>query len=70
MSMRYESDCVDCGLPCLGRSCPNYLIKVCRCDACGEEIDLEDNDGIHLENGADLCYYCAREMGILKDDED
>lgn len=34
-----KSGCVHCGLPCLGRSCPNYEIPVFYCDECGDEID-------------------------------
>lgn len=34
----YENDCVMCGLPCLGSSCPNRNVKHYYCDDCGEEV--------------------------------
>ena len=37
MSRQYRSECVDCGLPCLGSSCRYYRVKVYTCDICGEE---------------------------------
>lgn len=54
--IKYENQCVDCGLPCLGRSCPNRNVAVYYCDTCGDEcgecyeIDSED-----------YCEDCARQ---------
>lgn len=51
---RIENHCVDCGLPCLGRSCPYNSVPVYYCDECGEyaEYRIEDSD---------LCDSCAKE---------
>lgn len=67
--IRIESDCVDCGFPCLGPACRYYAVEVHYCDACGEEIAPDDNDGVRLDNGTELCYYCARKMGMLDEDD-
>jgi len=37
--VRYEDQCVDCGLPCMGNSCPNKNVPVIYCDECHDEID-------------------------------
>ena len=37
MSRRIENHCVDCGLPCLGSSCPYRNVPVDYCDDCGDE---------------------------------
>lgn len=34
---RIENDCVDCGLPCMGNSCPNRNVLHCYCDMCKNE---------------------------------
>ena len=36
--VKYENECVDCGLPCLGSSCPYRRVPHIYCDRCGEEI--------------------------------
>ena len=38
--IRYENDCVDCGLPCLGDSCPHRNVPHYYCDECEEETDI------------------------------
>ena len=38
--VRHENECVDCGKPCLGSSCPYRNVKRFYCDECGEEEDL------------------------------
>lgn len=38
--IRYENDCVDCGLPCMGDSCPYRNVKHYYCDHCGDEEEL------------------------------
>lgn len=57
MSVRYENQCVDCGLPCLGEGCKYYSVPVWSCDKCGDEcVDLYDVDGY------EVCEYCALKM--------
>ena len=47
--IKYTDECVSCGLPCLGDSCPNRNVKHLICDRCGEEIDEAwIVDGEHL----------------------
>lgn len=47
--VRYENDCVSCGLPCLGDSCPNRHVKHLYCDRCDDECEkLYDYDGEQL----------------------
>ena len=36
--IKYENDCVACGLPCLGEFCPNRHAPHMYCDRCGEEV--------------------------------
>ena len=54
MSKEYSSDCVDCGLPCLGSSCSHYQRVDYYCDSCGDNADYEI-DGEHY------CEKCAEE---------
>ena len=37
--VRFENDCVDCGLPCLGDSCKYRHVRHLYCDKCCSEID-------------------------------
>ncbi len=47
--VRYENDCVSCGLPCLGESCPNRHVKHLYCDRCNDDCEqLYDYDGEQL----------------------
>lgn len=49
MSRKTQNECVSCGLPCLGNSCPNRHVTRYYCDDCGEEEDeLYDFDGYEL----------------------
>lgn len=50
-----ENECVDCGLPCLGSSCPNRNVLRFYCDRCGEEAQLYHYDG------EELCISCIEE---------
>ena len=50
----YESECVDCGLPCLYESCPNYRVEHFVCDFCKEE----DVTLYHF-NGFEMCADCV-----------
>lgn len=46
--IKKENECVDCGLPCLGSSCPNRNVIRIYCDKCGEEGKVYHYDGEHL----------------------
>lgn len=37
--IKIENDCVGCGMPCLGVSCPNRKVPHLYCDKCKEEVD-------------------------------
>lgn len=50
--MKLENECVDCGLPCLGSSCPKRQVPHFYCDECGDEVKL-----YHFEE-LELCSYC------------
>ena len=54
--LEYENECVSCGLPCLGSSCPNRNVPHFYCDKCGEETELYHFDG------EELCIDCITEM--------
>lgn len=47
-----ENDCVDCGLPCLGHSCPYQNEVHFYCDECGEETKL------YYYDDQELCINC------------
>ena len=55
--IRVEDDCVGCGLPCIGDSCPLRHVEHRYCDKCDEEIggDYYDVDG------EELCEDCLKE---------
>ena len=55
--VRYESDCVSCGLPCLGASCRNYRVFVMECDKCHKEV----GELYYGVNGDQLCAACVLE---------
>lgn len=46
------NECVNCGLPCLGSSCPNRNVIVICCDECEEETD------IYRFDDEELCIDC------------
>lgn len=50
---KIENDCVDCGLPCLGNSCPYRNVKHIYCDDCGEE-----HENIYKYDDEELCINC------------
>ena len=55
----YENDCVGCGLPCLGSSCPLTHVPHYYCDICGQDIWEED---IYSEDdGYIICNNCHEE---------
>lgn len=53
MSRHYTSECVDCGLPCLGAGCRYYRVAVDICDKCGAE------NAEYCVDGEDMCEECA-----------
>lgn len=53
---KIENECVCCGLPCLGSSCPNQNVVRYYCDRCGEEDDL------YYFNDEELCIYCIKKL--------
>lgn len=53
--IKKENECVDCGLPCLGSSCPNRNVIRIYCDKCGSEGKIYHYDGEHL------CIDCIEE---------
>lgn len=46
--MKIENECVDCGLPCLGDSCPFRNVTRYYCDKCNDEAQLYHYDGMEL----------------------
>ena len=50
--VKYENECVDCGLPCLGNSCPNRNVVRYYCDGCGEECNT------YIFDDEELCIDC------------
>lgn len=50
--VKLENECVDCGQPCLGNSCPHRNVPHFYCDECGEEETLYEFDG------EELCINC------------
>jgi hypothetical protein len=55
--VKIENECVSCGLPCIGYSCPNRRVKRVYCDVCGDEIGRERYE----VDGEDLCEYCLKD---------
>lgn len=52
--VRYENECVSCGLPCLGNMCPNRNVKRLYCDKCGDEAET-----LYEYDGMELCENCV-----------
>ena len=52
--VKYENECVSCGLPCLGNACPNRNVPHYYCDECKDEIEGDRYE----EDGDDLCESC------------
>ena len=61
--VKIEDHCVDCGLPCLGSSCPNRNVTQYYCDKCGEEISCDE---IYDVDGEELCEECLKEMFLRR----
>ena len=53
--IKHENDCVDCGLPCMGSTCPLRNVVHIYCDECGEE------GRIYHFDGRQLCIDCIAE---------
>ena len=53
--LKIENECVGCGLPCLGSSCPHQNVTRYYCDDCGEETEL------YYFDGEELCRECIIE---------
>ena len=54
--MSIENECVDCGLPCLGESCPFRNVTRYYCDKCNDEAPL------YYYGGMELCAECILEQ--------
>ena len=52
-----ESDCVDCGLPCMYKACPHYEVVRYICDNCKDDV----YELYHFE-GQELCGDCVLEQ--------
>ena len=57
--IKYENECVSCGLPCLGDGCPKRHVPRYYCDRCGEEIDAY----FDIENEM-ICDDCVHDIMI------
>ena len=58
--IKVESDCVNCGLPCIFHACSYYSVTRHYCDKCGDEIDNEkyiEEDGI-----GEYCEECYKKI--------
>lgn len=55
---RIENDCVSCGLPCLGSSCPHQNVPHYYCDKCGEELSYDE---IYEYEDLELCEDCLKD---------
>jgi hypothetical protein len=49
----YEDECVDCGLPCMGRTCPLRNVPHYYCDSCKDE-----HETVYEFDGEELCIEC------------
>lgn len=57
----YENECVECGLPCIFESCPNYKVEHFQCDLCKTE-DVK----LYHYNGYEICEECLlREFDVV-----
>lgn len=46
--IKFENQCVDCGLPCIGSACKYIHVPCFYCDECGYETDTYHYDGKQL----------------------
>ena len=61
---RIENECVDCGLPCRGSSCPNSNVIRYYCDRCGNE------DTLYYYDNEELCEECLLKNFEVVEDSD
>lgn len=54
--IRYEDECVDCAMYCLGSSCPKRHVKHLYCDKCGADVEK-----LFVLDGVQLCEECLHE---------
>lgn len=54
--IRYESQCVQCGLPCRYESCRYYNVRILECNNCHQEFDK-----LYRLDGEELCDSCVLE---------
>lgn len=54
--IKIQSNCQQCGLPCLKDNCPNYRIKTLICDKCKDEVYI-----LYYapQSGKEVCIECA-----------
>lgn len=54
--IKTQSNCQQCGLPCLKDNCQNYEVKVLTCDKCGDEVYI-----LYYapQSGKEVCIECA-----------
>lgn len=52
--IKKETDCLGCGLPCLGYTCPHYKMIYAECDLCGND------DAKYELNDEHLCDDCVK----------
>ena len=57
--IKTENHCVDCGMHCLGDACRHRNVKVCYCDKCEDEINIDD---VYCYDGMDVCENCLKDM--------
>ena len=55
MAKTVTDECVSCGLPCLGNSCPYSNVVRYFCDECETETDVDD---LYMYDGDMLCVDC------------
>ena len=56
--VKFENDCVSCGLPCLGSTCPNRNVPHFYCDDCKSEVYEGD---LFEFGGEELCIDCIKD---------
>lgn len=62
----YESNCLDCGMPCLYESCLHYRVERFVCDFCKEE-----EYPLYEYEGYEICKECLlRQFDIVEGSDD
>lgn len=66
--IKYDTDCVDCAMDCIGEMCPYYSVPIYICDECAEELYPEQLY-IYEEYGLEkmLCKSCLLKKFITVD---